>query len=72
MSLSTSIITSIKDEELDIFKKQYTNLADLRKEIDRLKKEYKKNKDVVYKNNINFFIDMYYIRVGYLYYKKVK
>jgi|LakMenEpi12Jul11_1017349.scaffolds.fasta_scaffold00003_30 hypothetical protein len=72
MSLSTSIITSIKDEELDIFKKQYTNLADLRKEIDRLKKEYKKNKDVVYKNNINFFIDMYNIRVGYLYYKKVK
>lgn len=71
MKKNTNIITSIKDEELDIFKKQYTNPADLRKEIERLKKEYKKNKDEVYKNNINFFIDVYNKRVGYSYYKKI-
>lgn len=72
MSQNINIITSIKEEELDIFKKQYTNPADLRKEIERLKKEYRKNKDVAIKNNINFFVDMYNKRVGYLYYKKVK
>lgn len=71
MRENTNIITSIKKEELDIFKKQYTNPADLRKEIERLKKEYKKNKDEVYKNNVNFFIDVYNTRVGYSYYKKI-
>ena len=75
MKKNIKIITDIAPEEESIFRKQYINAADLQEEInkqedikhDKRSKEYK-----LWKENINFLINMYNKRVGYKYYNPIK
>ena len=70
------IITTIDENELNLFKKQYVNLVDIQDEIEKLeesvpdkrkKKEYKEWKD-----KINFLIDMYNTKSKYKSYARIK
>jgi hypothetical protein len=72
----SKLILDIDDNDLNLFQKQYLNLADIKDEINRLedientldrrKKEYK-----LWKEKINFLIDMYNIKCGWKAYKKL-
>jgi|APFre7841882793_1041355.scaffolds.fasta_scaffold08227_4 hypothetical protein len=72
----SKLILDIEDNDLNLFQKQYLNLADIKEEIERLefeedkldkrKKEYK-----LWKEKMNFLIDMYNIKVGWKAYKKL-
>ena len=71
------LILSLEDDEMSLFKKQYVSLGELQEEIDKLeeegekldkrKKEYK-----VWKDKINFLIDVYNTKSKYKTYNKVK
>lgn len=70
------LILSVDENELDLFKKQYVNLGDLKEEIDKLeesipdkanKKEYK-----LWKSKINFLIDMYNAKSKYKTYNRIR
>jgi len=75
--MKSKIILDIDENDVNLFKKQYLNLADIHDEIERLedemkkldkrKKEYKLAKD-----KINFLIDMYNIKAGWKVYKPLK
>lgn len=77
MSKKTKIILDIDDSEMNLFKKQYINAAEVREEIEKLeyeedkldkrKKEYK-----LWKEKMNFLIDMYNVKVGWKAYKKLE
>lgn len=77
MSKKTNIILDIDDSEMNLFKKQYINAAEVRDEIEKLeyeedkldkrKKEYK-----LWKEKMNFLIDMYNVKVGWKAYKKLE
>ena len=77
MSKKTNLILNIEENDLNLFKKQYLNAAEIRDEIERLeyeedkidkrKKEYK-----LWKEKMNFLIDMYNAKVGWSAYKKSK
>ena len=72
----SKLILDIDDNDLNLFQKQYLNLVDIKEEIDRLedvestldkrKKEYR-----LWKEKINFLIDMYNIKCGWKAYKKL-
>jgi len=74
----SKLILSIDDDELNIFKKQYINQADLHDEIEKLfadGEKLDKRKKKVYaewKEKINFLIDMYNSRASFKTYNKVK
>jgi len=73
----SKIILDIDDNDLNLFKKQYLNVVEIHEEIERLedqkatidkrKKEYK-----LWKEKINFLIDMYNVKVGWKAYKSIK
>jgi len=75
--MKSKIILDIEENDVNLFKKQYINLADIKEEIDRLedemdhldkrKKEYRLAKD-----KINFLIDMYNIKAGWKVFKPIK
>lgn len=77
MSKKTKIILDIDDSEMNLFKKQYINAGEVKDELEKLeyeedkldkrKKEYK-----LWKDKMNFLIDMYNIKVGWKAYKKVE
>lgn len=77
MSKKTKIILDIDDSEMNLFKKQYINAGEVKEEIEKLeyeedkldkrKKEYK-----LWKDKMNFLIDMYNIKVGWKAYKKLE
>lgn len=71
-----SIISTVTEADMKLFKKQYVNLPDVREEIKRLDSitpTNKRTKDYKeWKKDINFLIDMYNTRVGYTYYEKIK
>jgi len=76
-NMKSKIILDIEENDLNLFKKQYLNLADIKEEIENLedqmdhldkrKKEYRLAKD-----KINFLIDMYNIKAGWKIYKPIK
>jgi hypothetical protein len=74
----SKLILSIDDDELNIFKKQYINQADLHDEIEKLFAEgekldkRKKKAYADWKEKINFLIDMYNSRASFKTYNKVK
>ena len=73
----SKIILDIDDNDLNLFNKQYLNAVEIHEEIERLedqkttidkrKKEYK-----LWKEKINFLIDMYNVKVGWKAYKNIK
>lgn len=73
----SKIILYIDDNDLNLFKKQYLNVVEIHEETERLedeevkldkrKKEYK-----LWKEKINFLIDMYNVKVGWKAYKNIK
>lgn len=75
--MKSKIILDIEENDLNLFKKQYLNLADIKEEIENLedqmekldkrKKEYRLAKD-----KINFLIDMYNIKAGWKVFKPMK
>jgi len=77
VSKKTKIILDIDDSEMNLFKKQYINAGEVKDELEKLeyeedkldkrKKEYK-----LWKDKMNFLIDMYNIKVGWKAYKKVE
>lgn len=74
----SKLILDIEEDDLNLFNKQYINLADLCEEIEKLfdeEKKIDKRKKKVYadwKNKINFLIDMYNTRSKFKTYNKVK
>jgi hypothetical protein len=74
----SKLILIVDEDDLNIFKKQYINLADLHDEIEKLFEEGKKldkRKKKVYadwKEKINFLIEMYNSRATFKTYNKVK
>lgn len=74
----SKLITSVDEDELNLFKKQYVNLIDLNDEIEKLfeegeKIDKRKKKELKeWKEKINFLIDMYNARSKFKTYNKVK
>ena len=74
----SKLILTVDDDELNIFKKQYINLADLHEEIEKLFEEgekldkRKKKAYQEWKEKINFLIDMYNARSKFKTYNRVK
>lgn len=74
----SKLITSVDEDELNLFKKQYVNLVDLNDEIEKLfeegeKIDKRKKKELKeWKEKINFLIDMYNARSKFKTYNKVK
>lgn len=72
------LILQLDDDDLNIFKKQYINLVDLHDEIEKLfeegeKLDKRKKKDYsLWKEKINFLIDMYNTRATFKTFNKVK
>lgn len=72
----SKLILNIDDNDLNLFQKQYINAAEVKDEIERLefeedridkrKKEYR-----LWKEKMNFLMDMYNIKVGWKAYKKL-
>lgn len=72
----SKLILDINDDDLSLFQKQYINAAEVRDQIEKLefeedkidkrKKEYR-----LWKEKMNFLMDMYNIKVGWKAYKKV-
>lgn len=74
----SKLILTIDDDDLNIFKKQYINQADLHDEIEKLFVEGEKldkRKKKIYqdwKEKVNFLITMYNARATFKTYNKVK
>jgi hypothetical protein len=74
----SKLILTVNDDELNIFKKQYINQADLHDEIEKLFEQgekidkRKKKAYADWKEKINFLIDMYNSRASFKTYNKVK
>ena len=70
------IILDIDDNDLNLFKKQYLNLADIKEEIEKLEEEMekldKRKKEYrIVKDKVNFLIDMYNTKAGWKVYKSM-
>ena len=74
----SKLILTVDDDDLNIFKKQYINLVDLHEEIEKLFDEgekldkRKKKAYSLWKEKINFLIDMYNTRATFKTFNKVK
>ncbi len=73
----SKIILDIEENDLNLFKKQYLNLADIKHEIenleDEMEKSDKRTKEYrLIKDKINFLIDLYNIKAGWKVYKSIK
>jgi hypothetical protein len=70
------LILEVSDEELDFYKKQYVNALDVKNQIEDMfdnKPDGRKKKDLkVWKEKINFLIDIYNTKTQFVSYKKVK
>jgi hypothetical protein len=70
------LILEVSDEELDFYKKQYVNALDVKNQIEEMfdtKPDGRKKKDLkVWKEKINFLIDIYNTKTQFVSYKKVK
>ena len=75
--MKSKIILDIEENDLNLFKKQYLNLADIKHEIENLEDEMekgdKRTKEYrLVKDKINFLIDLYNIKAGWKVYKSMK
>lgn len=75
MGRKPKIVTTVDENDLELFKKQYLNAGDLQKEIDALEDEEskidKRTKEYQqWKNRINFLMDMYNVKIGTKVYAK--
>lgn len=75
--MKSKIILDIEENDLNLFKKQYLNLADIKYEIenleDEMEKSDKRTKEYrLVKDKINFLIDLYNIKAGWKVYKSMK
>jgi hypothetical protein len=73
----SKIILDIDDNDLNLFNKQYLNAVEIIQEIERLEDEElkldKRTKEhKLWKEKINFLIDMYNVKVGWKAYKNIK
>ena len=73
----SKIILDIDDNDLNLFNKQYLNAAEIHQEIERLEDEEvkidkRKKEHRLWKEKINFLIDMYNVKVGWKAYKNIK
>lgn len=74
----SNLILTPDEDDLNLFKKQYINLAELHEEIEKLfeegeKLDKRKKKDYqAWKEKINFLIDLYNARSSFKTYNKVK
>ena len=73
----SKIILDIDDNDLNLFNKQYLNAAEIHQEIERLEDEEvkidkRKKEHRLWKEKINFIIDMYNVKVGWKAYKNIK
>ncbi len=70
------LILEVSDEELDFYKKQYVNALDVKNQIEDMfdnKPDGRKKKDLkVWKEKINFLINIYNTKTQFVSYKKVK
>ncbi len=70
------LILEVSDEELDFYKKQYVNALDVKNQIEEMfdnKPDGRKKKDLkIWKEKINFLIDIYNTKTQFVSYKKVK
>jgi hypothetical protein len=70
------LILEVSDEELNFYKKQYVNALDVKNQIEDMfdnKPDGRKKKDLkVWKEKINFLIDIYNTKTQFVSYKKVK
>jgi len=78
MKKKNSLILDLDDSEMNLFSKQYLNLADIHEEIEKLFDEgdnIDKRKRKVYnewKEKINFLIDMYNAKAKFKSYERIK
>lgn len=75
--MKSKIILDIDENDVNLFKKQYLNLADIKEEIDRLEDELdhldkRKKEYTLAKDKINFLIDMYNVKAGWKVFKPMK
>jgi len=73
----SKIILDIDDNDLNLFNKQYLNAVEIHEEIERLEDEEAKldkrtKEHKLWKEKINFLIDMYNVKVGWKAYKNIK
>jgi hypothetical protein len=73
----SKIILDIDDNDLNLFNKQYLNAVEIHQEIERLEDEElkldkRKKEHRLWKEKINFLIDMYNVKVGWKAYKNIK
>lgn len=73
----SKIILDIDDNDLNLFNKQYLNAIEIIQEIERLEDEEEKldkrtKEHKLWKEKINFLIDMYNVKIGWKAYKNVK
>jgi len=73
----SKIILDIDDNDLNLFNKQYLNAAEIIQEIERLEDEEekldkRKKEHRLWKEKINFLIDMYNVKIGWKAYKNIK
>jgi hypothetical protein len=73
----SKIILDIDDNDLNLFNKQYLNAVEIIQEIERLEDEEakldkRKKEHKLWKEKINFLIDMYNVKVGWKAYKNIK
>lgn len=73
----SKIILDIDDNDLNLFNKQYLNAVQIHEEIERLEDEEskldkRKKEHRLWKEKINFLIDMYNVKVGWKAYKNIK
>ena len=70
------LILEVSEDELDFYKKQYVNALDVKNQIEDMfdnKPDGRKKKDLkVWKEKINFLIDIYNTKTQFVSYKKVK
>jgi hypothetical protein len=73
----SKIILDIDDNDLNLFNKQYLNAVEIIQEIERLEDEEEKldkrtKEHKLWKEKINFLIDMYNVKIGWKAYKNIK
>ena len=73
----SKIILDIDDNDLNLFNKQYLNAIEIIQEIERLEDEEEKldkrtKEHKLWKEKINFLIDMYNVKIGWKAYKNIK
>ncbi|MEI6186894.1 MAG: hypothetical protein WCP46_00130 [Alphaproteobacteria bacterium] len=76
MKKKSSIILEVGEDEINLYKKQYINAADIRDELEKLYEEKPDGRKKValqeWKNKINFLVDLYNAKAGFKAYNKEK